>query len=173
MAGEEINELIKRISKQDEKALEILFNKTKRLLYKVAIEYLDNKSYVEDVLSEGYLKIYKKSKLFKEDYNGYNWMYEIIKNTSIDYNRRHKKENRMEEYDERLFNLVRCTKGEITKQDIRQAMKVLDEREYKIVYLRIWENKTLQVIAEGLKFSVSKVYRIYRDALEKLKKVLE
>ena len=83
-----IKELIKRISKNDERALEELFENTKKKLKYVAKQYLIEKSYADDVLSESYLKIYKRSKTFNEKYNGYSWMYEIVKNTALDYNRK-------------------------------------------------------------------------------------
>ncbi|MDE7384946.1 MAG: sigma-70 family RNA polymerase sigma factor [Anaeroplasmataceae bacterium] len=173
MDVERIKELIKRIGKNDEKALEELFNGTKNQLYKVAKEYLNEKSYADDVLSEGYLKIYKKSKLYNEKYNGYNWMYEIVKNTAIDYNRKHKKESKIEEYDDREYIQTENIGNKIKKEEIRQAMKVLDDREYKIIYLRIWEKRTLQMIAEVLEYNITGVYRTYNVALDKLRKVLE
>lgn len=168
MDVDEIKELIKRIAKQDEKALEELFERTKNQLYKVAKEYLNDKMYIDDVISEGYLKIYKKSKMYNEKYNGYNWMYEIVKNIAIDYNRKHKKEIKIEEI---YVGKKGLEKG--TREKIRQAMKILDEREYEIIYLRIWENRTLQTIAEGMEYNITGVYRIYKGALEKLRKVLE
>ncbi|MDE6407302.1 MAG: sigma-70 family RNA polymerase sigma factor [Anaeroplasmataceae bacterium] len=173
MDVERIKELIKRIGKNDEKALEELFQQTKKQLYLVAKEYLNEKSYAEDVLSEGYLKIYKKSKLYNERYNGYNWMYEIVKNIAIDYNRKYKKESKIEEYDDTAYIAKEEIGNRISKEEIRQAMKVLDEREYKIIYLRIWEKRTLQMIAEVTKYNITGVYRTYKAALEKLRKVLE
>lgn len=173
MEVERIRELIKRVAKNEEKALEELFKLTKNALYKVAKEYLEEKSYAEDVLSEGYLKIYKKSKLYNEKYNGYNWMYEIIKNTAIDYNRKQKKEKKIEEYNDSIYKANGNMDSRYRKEEIRQAMKVLDEREYRIIYLRIWENRTLKTIAEVMKYNLTGVYRVYQEALDKLRKVLE
>ena len=176
MEAKIIRELLKRVAKDDEKALEELFHGTKNQLYLVAREYLNEKSYAEDVLSVGFLKIYKKSRLYNEKYNGYNWMHEIIKNTAIDFNRRHKKEKDIEEYDDTTYmkdDGPKHIEERIEKERIENALKVLDEREYKIIYMRIWERRTLSSIATIIKYNTTGVYKVYQEALRKLREVLE
>ena len=177
MEAKRIRELLKRVSEDDEKALEELFEGTKNQLYLVARDYLNEKSYAEDVLSIGFYKIYKKSKLYNEKYNGYNWMHEIIKNTAIDYNRKNKKEKTIEEYDDTTYMKEESggknIEERIRKEAIDKALKVLDEREYKVIYLRIWEKKTLSTIGTIIKYSTTEVYRTYQEAIRKLREVLE
>ena len=168
-----IKELIKRISKNDERALEELFENTKKKLKYVAKQYLIEKSYADDVLSESYLKIYKRSKTFNEKYNGYSWMYEIVKNTALDYNRKLARELKTVEYDDSIYNPNEEFLTKIKREDIQQALKELDEREYEVIYLRIWENRTLKMIAKKLDYNITGVYRVYSTAIEKLRKVLE
>lgn len=169
---EEINVLLERIANEDdESALEELFYKTKDKLSHIAKEYLIEKSYCEDILSESYVKIYKKAHMYKKSKNGYNWMHEIVKNTARDFNRRYLKQQQAE--NEEMQKLSTRTENRIKNKSIEQALKVLDDREYQVVYLRIWENKTLEGIAEELKYNTTGVYRIYNQALEKLRKELE
>ncbi|MDE6656904.1 MAG: RNA polymerase sigma factor [Anaeroplasmataceae bacterium] len=168
-----IKDLIRRISKDDEKALEELFQITKQKLYYVAKKFLIEKSYIEDVLSESYLKIYKRSRGYNERYDGYTWMYTIVKNTAIDYNRKIGRQGTIVEYDDSIYNPNEEFISKIKREDIQQALKELDEQESEIIYLRIWENRTLKVIAKKLDYNITGVYRKYNEALEKLRKVLE
>ena len=52
------------------------------------------------------------------------------------------------------------------------ALKELNEEEYQVAYLKIWENCTLEAIAKEIGGSVSKVFRIYQSALTKLRTIL-
>lgn len=167
-----INELIKSISKNDEAALEKLFQLTKESLFHVAKEYLQEPSYAEDVLSEAYLKIYKKAHTFNTKYNGFNWLYEIVKNTAIDYNKKFIKEPTIS-YEDELYLSDEEISRLINNKKIKIALKVLDKQEYEIIYLRIWEGRTIESIAKTLKYNVTGVYRRYNEALLKLKKELE
>ena len=167
-----INELIKSISKNNQDALEKLFQLTKESLFYVAKEYVKEPSYAEDVLSEAYLKIYKKAKTFNDKYNGYNWLYEIVKNTALDYNKSYFKEPTVSYEDEFYMSEeeILCL---VRNKKIRIALKVLDEQEYEIIYMRIWKNRTIDSIAQTLDHNSSRVYRKYSEALTKLRKELE
>lgn len=169
---EKITELIKRIAGDEEQALEELFELSKKKMLLVAKEYLIEKYNAEDVLSEAYLKIYRKAHLFKDQYSGYNWMYEIVKNTAIDFNRKFTKEKMMR-YDESNLQIRADFAAPISKENIQTALKVLNEKEYQVIYLRIWENYTLQKIAEMLEYNTTRVFRTYNRALDKIRKVLE
>ena len=173
MEANRIRELLKRISKNDEKALEELFHGTKNQLYLVAKEYCTERSYIEDVLSIGYLKIYQKSKTYNEAYNGYNWMHEIIKNTAIDYSRSHKRIRNIEEYNDAKYIQPNPNSEHIKERIIKEELTKALKKEYQVVYLRIWEKKTLAAIAELNKTNITFVYRLYQEALNKLRKELE
>ncbi len=175
MEAQRIRELIKRVAKDDEKALEELFEGTKNQLYLVALKTLEEKSYADDVLSIGFYKIYKKSRLYNERYNGYNWMHEIIKNTAIDINRKNKEEKNIGEYDDSSYITGKKNNIEerIRKEELEKALNQLEEKEYRVVYLRIWEGKTLSAIGTIIKYSTTEVYRIYQEAIRKLREILE
>lgn len=167
-----INELIKSISEDNEAALEELFKITKETLFYVAKDYVYDASCVEDVLSEAYLKIYKKAHTFNRKYNGFNWLYEIVKNTALDFNKKHFKDETVA-FDETYYICEDDYRDLLMHKQIKYAMRTLDKSEYQILYLRIWENKTLEYIAKKLKYSTTGVYRKYNEAIEKLRHALE
>lgn len=166
-----INKLIVDISHNDEKALEELFYLTKEKLYYIACKYLVDTSKADDVLSRAYEKIYLNSNKFNKKYNGFNWMYEIVKNLALDSNKEDLRNNHVEfneDYhvsDKTANNLSRTIK-------INMALNSLEPLEKEIVILRIWENNKLKDIAKELDMPISSVHRTYKNALAKLKEML-
>ncbi len=171
LAPERINALIKEIGNNNEAALEELFTLTKINMLYIAKEFLVEGSYAEDVLSEAYLKIYKRSHTFQEKYNGFNWIYEIVKNTAIDFNRKYFRTKELS-FEEAAYVNKEKKDNINLHHKLQVAIKVLDAEEYNIIYLRLWKNETLELIAEKMKYSLSMVYRKYNKALEKLRKEL-
>lgn len=163
-----INKLIIGISHNDEKALKKLFTFTKEKLYYIACKYLSDESKAEDILDKAYLKIYQNSKSFDGKSNGFNWMYEIVKNLALDQNRedaRHK----LERFDENYYFSDALTISIKRNKKISMILKSLDILEQRIIILKIWENKTLKQIAVEINMSFSTTYRLYCKALEKIK----
>lgn len=159
-----INKLIYKISQNDSKALEELFELTKEKMRYLASKYLYDKSLVDDVLSISYYKIYKNADKFNKKLNGFNWMHQIVKNSALDKNKSESKHN-IENFDENTY----CDHSTFENKNLELAMKTLPELEYKIIRLKIWENLGLKEIASELNLSISKVHRIYTNALSKLK----
>ncbi len=166
MSKNELNILIKRLVKNDEKALDILFAKTKYELRNFVLKILIKKSYVDDVLSESYLKIYTKSHTFRDEFDGKNWIYEIVKNTAMDYNRKHLKENFCD-VEELPYELIEPSNP--LSNEIKLALKVLDDIEYKIIRLKIWENYSFEFASSVLDLNISTLYRIYNKAIDKMR----
>lgn len=171
---DKIGELIEKIAQNDENALVELYTLTKQNFYYVAKDYLIDAEDIEDVLSVSYLKLYKKSHLYNKMQSGFNWIFEIVKNTAIDFNRKNSRNNMFKRIDDEELNRIPSEEFRgIEIRKVKLALRVLDDKEYKIVYLRIWENKTINFIAEMLGFNASRVYKTYNDALAKLRRELE
>ncbi len=169
MSKNELNILIKRLVKHDEKALDTLFEATKYELRSFALKILIKKSYVDDVISESYLKIYTKSHTFRDEFNGRNWIYEIVKNTAMDYNRRYAKES-FYDVEELPFELIESSGPRA--EEIKLALKSLDDIEYRIIRLKIWENYSFEFASSILDLNISTLYRIYNRAIDKLRDFL-
>ncbi len=58
------------------------------------------------------------------------------------------------------------------KDEIKQAMKELDDRERFIVYAHVKLDLTFKVIGERISLSESQVSRVYKKSIAKLKKVI-
>ena len=53
---------------------------------------------------------------------------------------------------------------------LADALKVLSKREYKIITMRFYKNKTQMEIAQEIGISQAQVSRIEKSALEKMRK---
>ena len=169
---EYINSLLIRIAKEDEKALKELYEIMYPLLRSTVQKILINKENIEDVLAETYLKVYQRIGQYKMGQDGINWIFEIAKNQAIDYNRWKDRED-IRPIEEISF-ISSQTKGRyIEKSKIKLALKTLNEEEYEVIQLKIWERWTLNEIAEKNNYSLARVFRIYNSALEKMREVLE
>jgi RNA polymerase sigma factor, sigma-70 family len=59
------------------------------------------------------------------------------------------------------------------KDQVKQAMKILTERERLIIHSHIKQDLTFKSIGENINLSESQVSRIYKGAIKKMKKVIE
>lgn len=165
-----VNNLIVKIAQGDNRALDKLFELTKKPLFYVAKSYLFDKDKAEDVLSETYLKVVKGAKYFDKSKNGYNWIYEITKNTALNENRKEKgiefniSENNAPAYE--------CFDGLFNRMAVESAMAELQTEDRRIIYEYFFEKKTVQEIADRLQKSKSSTHERITKILQKLKNLL-
>ena len=163
-----VNKLILKIACGDRRALEELFELTKKPLIYVAKTYLIDKNKAEDVLSETYLKVVKNAEKFDITKNGYNWMYEITKNIAMNENRLDIKDIATEDFIPTYEN----TEGLINKIEVDRALQILSSEERRLIYAYYFEKKTLQEIADIENKSKSSIYERIENVLKKLRKFL-
>lgn len=162
-----VNKLIVKIAQGDSRALEQLFDLTKKQLFYIAKSYLFDKNKAEDVLSEVYLKVVNNAKRFDKSKNGYNWLYEITKNTALNENR---KDRPLYALDENV-PAYECFDGLINRIAVEKAIAELQPEERRIIYEYFFE-KTIQEIADSLHKSKSTVHERITVILRKLEKLL-
>lgn len=164
--GNQVNELLIKYKNGNESAFRQLFDITYCSLIIVASKYIKDAEKAEDAVSEAYVTVYNKIGLFDENKDGYNWLCKIVENKVKDIIRAEKSYVSVELYDI-------PTTGELDKAethiDVFRLLANLDEEEYKMVYLRYIEEKTIRQVAEELGLSVSKVERKLFKIVQKLK----
>lgn len=161
-----VNKLIVKIAQDDSRALEMLFDLTKKPLLYVAKTYLSDKTKAEDVLSETYLKVVNGAKTFDKCRNGYNWLYEITKNTALNENRRDK--NITSTLEDKV-PVYECIDELINRVAVQSAISKLQPEEKRIIYEYFFEKKTVREIADRLNISKSSAHGRIAVILKKLK----
>ncbi len=156
----------KRSRKQEDLIEQNLIENYSRY-YRLAYSYVKNESDAMDIVQEAaYKAIYKSDTLKNEEYVGA-WICRIVINEAYNILRKKQKED----YPSQEMDLSQedCYED----LDLLQAIQKLKEEEQTIIYLRYYEGKQLDEIAEITQEKLSTVKsRLYR-AMNKLKLALE
>jgi len=129
-------QLIKLCRRKDRNAQKLLFERYAGLLLGVCLRYATDYSEAEDILQEGFVKIFFKI----GDYSGkgsfYNWMRKIMINTAItNYykTRKHRFQYDIEEVDEMGIDRVNLKESDFTHEELLKVISELPEG-YRVVF---------------------------------------
>ena len=129
-------QLIKRCRKRDKNAQKLLFERYAGLLLGVCIRFATDISEAEDILQEGFVKIFFKI----GDYSGtgsfYNWMRKIMINMAItNYykTRKHHFQYDIEKVDEMGIERVNLKESDFTHEELLKVISELPEG-YRVVF---------------------------------------
>lgn len=168
-----INNCIVKISKGDMQALDELYSLTSRMLLFMARKYLNDKSYAEDIVSETYFKIVKHSEQFDNSKNGLNWIYKIIHNEAINYNRKTSVCFNCEMVDESTHNNQDIVDEWLDKIHIHNSLQNISSEEKNLIYLRYWEGFDFREISNITGKPLTTIYDTLRRTLKKLNKMMK
>lgn len=155
----EVNKCLVSIRQGDRSAVLKLHDMTVYHLKGFIWGYLSNKACLDDVILETYQRVTTYINSFDEERDGYNWLCGIAKNVAYTHN---KKENRAHETVSTEVEPVAqdwCEALE-TQLSLASAMKDLNDVDRRILYLRFYNQSTLDEIAK--EFGVSKTAIFYR-----------
>ncbi len=166
-----VNKLIKQIARGKLNALDNLYLLTAKMLLFMAKKYLFDECCAEDLVSDTYLKVVKGATKFDETQNGLNWIYKILRNGAMDYNRRGARaadylENRFPPEFENADDFL-------TAILIKDGLAQLSDTEKQIIYLRYFEGLRLKEIALRIEKPVSTTSDMIERTLKKLRKLLK
>ena len=172
----DVNKILIKIKKGDEKSKNVLFEKTYNHLKIVAYSYVTNKDDLEDIVIEAYLRIFQYIHNFDSNKDGYNWMCKIVQNVAYDWAKKLtceipldglSKKSQMIDFEEKL----------IIEDEVRCLLQGYSEQDQKMMYFRFWENRTIEEIALALDMSKSNVHKriskILKEILQKEKNKVE
>jgi RNA polymerase sigma-70 factor (ECF subfamily) len=175
----EDKELIQRYLKGDSQALDFLIEKHLKPIYNFVYKNVGNEANAEDITQEVFIKVWKNIKKFDQTKNFKPWIFQIAKNTSIDFLRKKKSipfskfENEkgqnvlIENTPAKPLNLLEELSD---KKTLATAMHGLSEKEQKLINLRHTDGLSFNEIAERFKESVNTIKSRYRRSLANLRK---
>lgn len=164
----DVNKILIKIQKGDENSKNVLFEKTYSHLQIVARRYVWNKNDIEDLLMETYLKVFRYIYAFKPTADGYNWICKILQNTAYDFNKEHRQEILMDEWNGNAYEMD-IEELIATSDELRRWLASYSAREQKIMYLRYWEGRNIQEIAQALGMGKSNVHKQIKKIEKKIK----
>jgi RNA polymerase sigma factor (sigma-70 family) len=174
-------ELIERCINKDRQAQKYLFEKYSTLFLGICIRYVKNRDEAEDVLQEGFIKIFRNIKEYKAFGSFEGWMKKIIINTSITHinrNLKHQYHSDIDDIKEISVEEEYFEECDFTGEELLNVIQSLSDG-YKTVFnLYAIEGYKHKEIAEMLNIDVntsksqySRAKKIIQNKLEELKEI--
>ncbi|MGG3509025.1 RNA polymerase sigma factor [Paenibacillus lautus] len=153
-------------NKLDKKLIRFI-TENKEDMYLFAFSYVKNAENALDIVQDSIHKALLSSETLKSEGSMKSWFYRIVMNTSLDFLRKHK---RIQLVDDKTLEL-HTPSNEDVYHDI-DLEKALDELPYAfrtVVILRYFEDMKIEEIAEVLNENISTVKSRLYKALRKLR----
>jgi RNA polymerase sigma-70 factor (ECF subfamily) len=167
---------------KDEKFLEILIEKYLKGIYGFIYKNIGNSTDAQDVTQETFVKVWKNLKTFDASKNFKSWIFQIAKNSSIDFLRKRKtipfSSFEYQVGNNALLNgLIEKTPSLCdsidNKMQINSALNELSPKNRIVFNYKQNDNLTFNEIATSLGESINTVKSRYRRALKTMRNYLE
>ena len=163
-------DLMMHIQNDEMEYFDMFFEKTKRPVFNLIYSYLRDCDESEDILQEAYLKMLRYKKKIKLDGNILSYLLQIAKTLSLNYLKRHKREEYIEDI-ELIGEERKDIPRDLDESPVVKAMKaVLKDSEYQIVILHVVNGMTHKEIASLLKKPLGTITWAYNNAIEKVRR---
>jgi RNA polymerase sigma-70 factor (ECF subfamily) len=178
-------ELLKKVSSNDSKALEALYNRYSTILYTLIKTIVTDEQVAEEVLSDIFVIIWRKINHFNFKHpNVYTWMLTLARNKAVDTARRQRSSVEVEPYsdeyeDKFILPLLHPNGKKIELKDalsmtrrMQNGMEDLTDAQQYVIHLAYFEGLTETEIAAKLNIPVPTVKTKIKIALTNLKEKL-
>ncbi|PKR82089.1 RNA polymerase subunit sigma-70 [Brumimicrobium salinarum] len=167
--------LVQKCISGNAKAQRELFNRFSPLMLGVAMRYIKDKERAEDILQDGFIKVYKNIHRFEHKGSLEGWIRRIVVNTALDHIRKYKKEQTNIELDDSPLEIVQKSDAEerLQAEVLMKIVQLLPEG-YRIVFnMFAIEGYSHKEIAKHLNISESTSKSQYSRAKSVLRKTLK
>ena len=166
-------EIVVLLKNDDKKAITLLYENYSGALLGVIKKVISDDDTAQDVLQEGFLKVWKKSKSYDSSKAKlFTWLYRIFYNSAIDkvrsLNNKTQKEIQIE--DSNVYKLTTNSLNQDTL-DIKKHLSSLDLKYQIVINALFFEGMTQQEASEELDIPLGTVKSRLKIALRELKKI--
>jgi RNA polymerase sigma-70 factor (ECF subfamily) len=175
-------ELIERVKKGEDDAMEVIVKTYKRKLYNLAYDLTNNNADAEDLVQEAFFKAFSQIHKFRGESELGTWFYRITFNHYLDLQRKKsnliykQSEEIMESSDETQMkdghNPARKYEDKQISKHIESALEKISPREKHVFMLRHYNDCQLREISEIMNISEGTVKSLLFRALKKMRKEL-
>ncbi len=175
------DQLIERCKKQDRAAQKILYDRYAGLMLAICTRYVYERSEAQDILQEGFLKIFLKISEFEGRGSFEGWLKRVIINTAITHYHKSSKHNKyhyeISDVQETRFETEKYSESEFTRDELFNVLNSLPEG-YKVVfnlyaiegYKHKEIGKLLNIDINTSKSQYSRAKKLIRKKLNQLQK---
>jgi len=172
-------QLIPLAAQGDRVAFQVLVERHRGLVYRVAFQFAGNHHDAEDIAQEVFLKVFRSLDRFRQDAQFTSWLYRIAMNACVDHSRRRRPVETNDQGDELLLASpasdpspeAHAWAGEIA-QALQAAVDRLPPRQRVIFVMRHFEELKLSEIANALGLAEGTVKRQLHAAVHRLRQFL-
>ena len=161
MSETELRNHIEGCKRQNRSSQKWLFDRYYRLMFGICLRYASDQDAAQDIVQEGYLKVFNNIEGYTSKGSFEGWMRRIMVNTAIDAIRRNKAsgwiladENAMDLLANEIVIEEDDTELDFTVHDVLEAMEHLSPVYRTVFNLAVFENMGHQEIASQLEISV-------------------
>ncbi|MDD3170772.1 MAG: RNA polymerase sigma factor [Bacilli bacterium] len=166
MNARELDNYINLYLSGQEDAFDVIYYETQKTVYLSIYNIIKDRSLIEDIMQDTYLKAINSIEYYKKGTNFQAWISTIARNQAINVYNKRKKETLVDPVDNIKFFESPVEKNSL----LEKALKVLDGLEKDIIVYHIVLNFKFQDIANILEIPLSTVFFMYKKALSKIKK---
>lgn len=173
MTEAKFEQCIRQMNEGDKDGLREVYEEYISYIYGIVFQMIGNKENAEDITSEFFIKLWEKSASYKPGSGHRGWMATIARNMTIDFIRKHKREELTDTFEETADGYSRTSDVEnrvIHQSLIKDALETLSEKEREVVHMKVMGDMTLKEIAAVLKVPMGTVAWRYREAVNKLRR---
>ena len=171
------NQLMKQVRDNDDReAFEELVLRYRDSAVKFILRYIKDYYIAEDLAQEAFAKIYINRDYFKSNGNFKAYLFQTLRNLSIDYHRKVSKvteqkliDNLIDEVDSPEEIALKNEKSGI----IHNLLKSLNEQYKTVLYLQQYEGMSYKEIAQSMGLSLGQVRMLIYRSKKKLKNIIE
>lgn len=167
---------VEKMKMGDKEGLKEIYQAYIGYIYSIVYQIIQNKENAEDITSDFFLRLWEKAGQYKVGSGGHRgYMATMARNMSIDFLRKHGREQLVEEQEEEEDTASEDNKSVVEQEVIeelsmKEALEKLEIREREIVHLKVMGELTFQEIAHVLAMPLGTVSWKYKNALEKLRR---
>jgi RNA polymerase sigma-70 factor (ECF subfamily) len=171
-----IEDLIDKIKKGDTNSFGLIYDYYLTEIYRFIYYKVNHKETAEDLTEDAFFKAFIKLKTYQNTDNNFSaWLYQIAKNTVIDYFRKEKinlEEMKFDILDEKM-DAQEQTKNFYEQKLINKALSLLPENQKEVVVLKYVNDLNNEEISKIIEKSNSATRTLLSRSLKKLKELIE
>lgn len=168
MNAKELEKLVERYRNGEQELFDDIYYETQKGVYLSISTIIKDKSTVEDLMQDVYIKAINNLASYRVGTNFSAWICTIARNHAINYYKRKKRETLVDEIDEDYLFTANDNRDSV----LAKALAILEGEERDIILYHIVLNFKFKDIANMLNISLSTAFFIYKKALNKIKKEL-
>lgn len=182
MTEQQFEKAVRLMVNGDKAGLREIYENYLGYIYRIVYEILQSKENAEDVTSEFFIRLWNKAEQYRPGNGHKGYLATMARNMSIDFLRRHRKEeltellqDRGKEEEQGSSELLKKSNVKVEEEvlsnlSVRQAMEQLEWTERQIVSLKVLWEMTFKEIAAVMEMPMGTVTWKYQNAMKKLRR---